>query len=120
MAGELLGDGRSALYPAAAVDADLERASDADRVDAGVRPKAPVLDRDHRLAHDRRNLVEAQPFAEARAQRDDDGAVIGPPADHLTAVVTADELAGSQERRVGKECVSTCRARWSPQHSKKK
>src|SRR3546814_8806257 len=31
IAGELLGDGRSALYPAAAVDADLERASDADR-----------------------------------------------------------------------------------------
>src|SRR3546814_11628845 len=26
----------------------------------------------------------------------------------------------SEERRVGKECVSTCRSRWSPQHSKKK
>src|SRR3546814_16526429 len=25
-----------------------------------------------------------------------------------------------EERRVGKECVSTCRARWSPYHSKKK
>src|SRR3546814_12236679 len=31
-------------------------------------------------------------------------------------------LAGerSEERRVGKECVSTCRSRWSPYHSKKK
>src|SRR3546814_12874952 len=26
----------------------------------------------------------------------------------------------SEERRVGKECVSTCRSRWSPYHSKKK
>src|SRR3546814_3744630 len=26
----------------------------------------------------------------------------------------------SAERRVGKECVSTCRSRWSPYHSKKK
>src|SRR3546814_12550766 len=26
----------------------------------------------------------------------------------------------SEERRVGKECVSTCRSRWSPVHKKKK
>src|SRR3546814_11787929 len=26
----------------------------------------------------------------------------------------------SAERRVGKECVSTCRSRWSPYHKKKK
>src|SRR3546814_20558991 len=25
----------------------------------------------------------------------------------------------SEERRVGKECVSTCRSRWSPKHSQK-
>src|SRR3546814_13342435 len=29
-------------------------------------------------------------------------------------------LARSEERRVGQECVSTCRSRWSPYHSKKK
>src|SRR3546814_2105466 len=29
-------------------------------------------------------------------------------------------LLRSEERRVGKECVSTCRSRWSPYHSKKK
>src|SRR3546814_20635536 len=28
-------------------------------------------------------------------------------------------MARSEERRVGKECVSTCRSRWSPYHSKK-
>src|SRR6056297_3996075 len=27
---------------------------------------------------------------------------------------------GSEERRVGKECVSTCRSRWSPYHLNKK
>src|SRR3546814_17920972 len=29
-------------------------------------------------------------------------------------------LTRSEERRVGKECVSKCRSRWSPYHSKKK
>src|SRR3546814_20272968 len=29
-------------------------------------------------------------------------------------------VARSEERRVGKECVSPCRSRWSPYHSKKK
>src|SRR3546814_16157115 len=29
------------------------------------------------------------------------------------------EMVRSEERRVGKECVSTCRSRWSPYHSKK-
>src|SRR3546814_15814832 len=30
------------------------------------------------------------------------------------------ECLRSEERRVGKECVSTCRYRWSPSHLKKK
>src|SRR3546814_11424478 len=34
--------------------------------------------------------------------------------------VEAAEAERSEERRVGKECVSTCRYRWSPYHSKKK
>src|SRR3546814_7642914 len=36
------------------------------------------------------------------------------PAQHMHA----DDLAAvrSEERRVGKECVSTCRSRWSPYH----
>src|SRR3546814_16679336 len=29
-------------------------------------------------------------------------------------------LSRSEERRVGKECVSTCRSRWSPEHSTNK
>src|SRR3546814_12605543 len=31
----------------------------------------------------------------------------------------ASVLSRSEERRVGKECVSTCRSRWSPYHKKK-
>src|SRR3546814_13735603 len=30
------------------------------------------------------------------------------------------DLGRSEERRVGKECVSTCKYRWSPSHYKKK
>src|SRR3546814_11817530 len=32
------------------------------------------------------------------------------------AIVLADVRDRSEERRVGKECVSTCRSRWSPYH----
>src|SRR3546814_13824846 len=31
---------------------------------------------------------------------------------------TETELPRSEERRVGKECVSTCRSRWTPYHEK--
>src|SRR3546814_12720775 len=34
--------------------------------------------------------------------------------------LSSDELARSEERRVGNECVSTCRSRWTPDHYKKK
>src|SRR6056297_3956496 len=33
--------------------------------------------------------------------------------------ISREEFARSEERRVGKECVSTCRSRWSPYHAKK-
>src|SRR3546814_14349642 len=40
-----------------------------------------------------------------------------PPADGLVFVhVSAALLGRSEERRVGNECVSTCRSRWSPHH----
>src|SRR3546814_13142388 len=35
-------------------------------------------------------------------------------------MLTRRETGRSEERRVGKECVSTCRSRWSPYHKKKK
>src|SRR3546814_12061786 len=33
--------------------------------------------------------------------------------------VDIEDVGRSEERRVGKECVSTCRSRWSPYHKKK-
>src|SRR3546814_2169086 len=37
-----------------------------------------------------------------------------------SAMVMINAAGRSEERRVGKECVSPCRSRWSPSHSKKK
>src|SRR3546814_6736726 len=34
----------------------------------------------------------------------------------MTGTVILPQLVRSEERRVGKECVSTCRSRWSPYH----
>src|SRR3546814_17140271 len=40
------------------------------------------------------------------------------PSNPLRTAIRSDTR--SEERRVGKECVSTCRSRWSQYHSKKK
>src|SRR3546814_18593145 len=53
------------------------------------------------------------------------GALIGHGLDELTLTNNAMRLAEqapmrSEERRVGKECVSTCRSRWSTEQSTKK
>src|SRR3546814_13701753 len=53
----------------------------------------------------RRWLDPTRPFAEA---------VLKPA--HGALVTSATLRARSEERRVGKECVSTCRSRWSPDH----
>src|SRR3546814_20433235 len=38
------------------------------------------------------------------------------PAIRLTAISIHKSACRSEERRVGKECVSTCRSRWAPYH----
>src|SRR3546814_5301942 len=43
------------------------------------------------------------------------GAVVGFFYRRLAGIAPA-APGGSEERRVGKECVSTCRSRWSPYH----
>src|SRR3546814_2417868 len=46
-----------------------------------------------------------------------DSQVIGADRRPIQGLYAAGEVAGrSEERRVGKECVSTCRSRWSPYH----
>src|SRR3546814_14637124 len=60
-------------------------------------------------------------FATAGEHGTDDP--LGWPPERLGAVrrwEAAAAMARSEARRVGKECVSTCRARWSPYHYKKK
>src|SRR3546814_18469205 len=49
----------------------------------------------------------------ARAQ------AVGQAEAELAAAVGARHLARSEERRVGQQCVSKCRTRWSPDHYKK-
>ena len=34
----------------------------------------------------------------------------------IVTIAVADALSRSEERRVGKECVTQCRSRWSPDH----
>src|SRR3546814_15297041 len=50
---------------------------------------------------------------------DHDGADMSKPAEIARMVKEAEAKFGavrSEERRVGKECVRTCRSRWSPDH----
>src|SRR3546814_5967364 len=50
------------------------------------------------------SLVEPQPGRRQHETRVD------------AVIAGGNTLARSEERRVGKECVSTCRSRWSPYH----
>src|SRR3546814_15058239 len=47
-------------------------------------------------------------------ETDDDIGSLRKPVDNLSLSLVAPLR--SEERRVGKECVSTCRSRWSPYH----
>src|SRR3546814_4292682 len=63
---------------------------------------------------DTRAVVPRQPFGEQLALRLLGGGAAGP---GLHCPQQGDAIVGrSEERRVGKECVSTCRSRWSPYH----
>src|SRR3546814_19466647 len=91
-------------------DLDADRAGEVDRLDA-VRivegqDQLVAVERDRRRgAADRQPLPVGQ-----RAAAADEGPV-------ARALVQHDR---SEERRVGKECVSTCSSRWSSTHEKKK
>src|SRR3546814_12917380 len=54
----------------------------------------------------------------AAAGADDDDVELLVPAHRNTSVLSRPRMTAprSEERRVGKECVSTCRSRWSPSH----
>src|SRR3546814_18979762 len=61
----------------------------------------------------RRRLGTASPKASARRSRSESSRGV-------TNNAIRTPSARSEERRVGKECVSTCRSRWSPYHKKNK
>src|SRR3546814_13876448 len=89
-------------------------------LEAGLREDLAVLERehlDHRLIAFLDTIGEFADRAEAQIP------VMGPCADVERSPCGCDRSVGlgrSEERRVGKECVSTCRSRWSPYHEKKK
>src|SRR3546814_20629792 len=49
-----------------------------------------------------------------------DGRALDPILNHYGRRSVPVDATRSEERRVGKECVRTCRSRWSPYHYKKK
>src|SRR3546814_15233684 len=62
-----------------------------------------------------RRLIETTPLLERQLPELRDA--VDRQRQRVTALTVA---VRSEERRVGKECVSTCRSRWSPDHYKKK
>src|SRR3546814_12680054 len=59
------------------------------------------------------------PGTEQAVQRYERSLGIEPPTGQVDATLFA-QPRRAEERRVGKEGVSTCRSRWSPKHKKKK
>src|SRR3546814_13263769 len=75
-----------------------------------------------KLTQRRRQISKGRAVAQRTGLAFDQREVVLPVIADLVAIQQAD-MAGdqrSEERRVGKECVSTCRSRWSPHHYKKK
>src|SRR3546814_3577371 len=65
------------------------------------------------------DLIFLSENAEYHAAKERQGqveATIGDLEDKLSRAQVIDPTTRSEERRVGKECVSTCRSRWSPYH----
>src|SRR3546814_18351409 len=64
------------------------------------------------------NLLKFQPFSSYPSQVEVwvDGAFHSHAGCALESVAISKMPHRSEERRVGKECVSTCRSRWSPYH----
>src|SRR3546814_11931145 len=74
---------------------------------------------DHQRPADHKRLDMAAPIAlRVKPQEPQDRDKAGCTNDQARACKHAQRR--SEERRVGKECVSTCRSRWSPDHYTKK
>src|SRR3546814_8780972 len=62
--------------------------------------------------HAAENIANADAIVTSTAVKNDNPEVVAGREEHIPIVPRA----RSAERRVGKECVSTCRSRWSPYH----
>src|SRR3546814_15636546 len=63
-----------------------------------------------------RTFLEAATEVDGFAYGEDETVVIVMPLFHVAGTNVSFSGLRSEERRVGKECVSTCRSRWSPYH----
>src|SRR3546814_8869694 len=68
------------------------------------------------LPHARERLVDRRPFDIAGGDPGLRARIVDRRGDDRAARDVANEALRSEERRVGKECVSTCRSRWSAYH----
>src|SRR3546814_15138501 len=75
----------------------------------------------HEMASMRGQLEQLnwQADLEKRSSQDQSGGNSTKVADPQEQAAYEAPMGRSEERRVGKECVSTCRSRWSPYHYKK-
>src|SRR3546814_1657999 len=64
----------------------------------------------------RRNRVDVGGVGGERYERAVASRFFDQPFEQVVRALGAFAIERSEERRVGKECVSTCRSRWSPYH----
>src|SRR3546814_14556774 len=86
--------------------------------DSRAVPGLPERDRRHRMEIDQDRMTKAAPrLDQSLGERGVIGSVEGfePPVSRRTVDRPLPQWR-SDERRVGQECVSTCRSRWSPYH----
>src|SRR3546814_15652928 len=77
------------------------------KIRIGERLEADVLPADETVAIDQKSAVERHLLE----------VIVSPIRfEHGERFIGNDGKRRSEERRVGKECVSTCRSRWSPDH----
>src|SRR3546814_18377619 len=86
--------------------------------------KAMHIDYQRRARGALRATATLSPAQRARIAADEKGELVVPvqveDESGEAPIAATMTWARSEARRVGKECVSTCRSRWSPEHSKKK
>src|SRR3546814_2633863 len=82
---------------------------------ADIADEAQML-RPLRVARQQRAFVVARNALRKDRVADRDPVIVAIAVDQFVPRPACADMVRSEERRVGKECVSTCRSRWSPYH----